>query len=188
MKLPVQITFRHMEPSAALEANVREKAEKLDAFYDQIMACRVVVEAPHGHHHQGKLYHLRIDVTVPDGELVVSRESGLDHSHEDVYVAVRDAFDAMRRRLEDYARRRRQDVKSHLPPSHGHIIEIVPAEDFGRIETPDGREVYFHRNSVVGADFDRLELGTAVRFSEEAGEQGPQASTVHVVGKHHVAG
>jgi ribosomal subunit interface protein len=113
MKLPVQITFRDMSPSEALEANVREKAQKLDRFYDRIMGCRVVVEAHHKHHHKGNLYHVRIDLTVPGQELVVSREPVEDHSHEDVYVAVRDAFDAARRQLEDYARRRRHQVKRH---------------------------------------------------------------------------
>ncbi len=113
MKLPVQITFRNMSPSEALEANVREKAQKLERYYDGIMSCRVIVEAHHKHHHKGNLYHVRIDLTVPGQELVVSREPVEDHSHEDVYVAVRDAFDAARRQLEDYARRRRHQVKRH---------------------------------------------------------------------------
>jgi ribosomal subunit interface protein len=113
MKLPVQITFRDMSSSEALEANVREKAQKLDRFYDGIMGCRVVVEAHHKHHHKGNLYHVRIDLTVPGQELIVSREPVEDHSHEDVYVAIRDAFDAARRQLEDYARRHRHQVKKH---------------------------------------------------------------------------
>jgi ribosomal subunit interface protein len=113
MKLPVQITFRDMSPSEALEANVREKAQNLNRFYDGIMGCRVVVEARHKHHHKGNLYHLRIELTVPGQEVVVSREPVEDHSHEDVYVAIRDAFDAARRQLEDYARRHRHQVKKH---------------------------------------------------------------------------
>ncbi len=106
MKLPLQVVFRNMEASAAVEAKIRERAEQLERLYDQIMSCRVVVEAHHKHHHQGNLYHARVDLKVPEAEIVASREPDEHHAHEDVFVAVRDAFDAVRRRLEDYARRR----------------------------------------------------------------------------------
>ncbi len=188
MKLPLQITFRNMDPSEAVEANIREKAEKLDKFYSQIMGCRVVVEEHHQHHHKGNLFHIRIDLTVPDKELVVSREHDQDHAHEDIYVAIRDAFNAARRQLEDYSRRRGQHVKSHETPPHGRISQLSPEEDYGKIDTPDGREIYFHRHSVLNQDFDKLEIGAEVRFDEEQGDFGPQASTVKVVGKHHVVG
>ncbi|QKT04879.1 HPF/RaiA family ribosome-associated protein [Ectothiorhodospiraceae bacterium 2226] len=188
MQIPLQVTFRNMDTPPALEADVREKAAKLDEFCPDIMSCRVVVEAQHKHHHAGNLYHVRVDLTVPGRELVVSRERDQHHAHEDPYVAVRDAFDAARRQLQDYEHRRQRHVKRHEPPSHGRILEINPAQDFGRIETSDGRDVYFHRNSVLDADFDRLDVGTEVRFDEEMGEQGPQASTVHVIGKHHIPG
>ena len=187
MQLPLQITFRDMEPSEAVEANIRERSERLERFYDHIMSCRVMVEAPHGHKHQGRLYRVRIDVGVLDGELVVSHEHHhRDSAHEDVYVAIRDAFDAMKRQLEDYARKQRGDVKQHVVPEGGHVISLHPEEDYGKIETPEGRVLYFHRNSVLKDAFDKLEIGSEVRFSEEAGEQGPQASSVTLVGKHHV--
>jgi len=184
MKLPIQVVFRNMEPSAAIEAAVRERADKLDRFYEHIMSCRVVIELHHRHHHQGNIYHVRVDVKVPEAEIVASREPAEHHAHEDVYVAIRDAFNAVRRRLEDYIRRRRGVVKAHETPPHGRVVEIYP--DYGRIETPDGRRVYFHKNSVAGGDFDHLNVGTEVRFVEEPGELGPQASTVHVIGKHHL--
>lgn len=186
MQLPLQITFRNLERSEALEADVREKAEKLDQFFEHIMRCRVVVEAHHKHHHKGNIYHVRIDITVPGNELVVSREPKDNHAHEDVYVAVRDAFDAAKRQLEDYSRKLRGDVKEHEAPPHGTVQELVPMEDYGRIRTPDGRSVYFHRNSVINADFDSLNEGDPVRFDEEPGDAGPQASTVRVIGKHHI--
>ena len=186
MQLPLQITFRNMQPSEAVEAKIRERAEKLDKYYEHIMSCRVIVEPQHKHHHRGNLYQVRIDVMVPDGELVASREPDEHHSYVDVYVAIRDAFDAMRRQLEDYARRRRGDVKTHEVPLHGRIVELLPAENYGKIETPDSRLIYFHANSVMDVDFASLSIGTEVRFVEEQGELGPQASTVHVVGKHHV--
>jgi ribosome-associated translation inhibitor RaiA len=116
MQLPLQITYRNMDPSPALEARIREKADKLEQIYDQIMGCRVVVEAPPKHKNKGGLFHCHIDITVPGGEIAVSREPDQRHAHEDVYVVLRDAFDAARRQLEDYARRQRGDVKTHTAP------------------------------------------------------------------------
>ncbi|WP_133718741.1 HPF/RaiA family ribosome-associated protein [Methylocaldum gracile] len=188
MQLPLQTSFRNMEPSEAMEKAVHDRAEKLDQFFEHIMSCRVMVEALHRHHRQGNTYHVRIDITVPGDELVVSRDPGKDHAHEDAYVAIRDAFDAARRQLEDYARRVRQDIKAHEVMPHGSIAQINPEGDYGMIETPDGRLIYFHRNSVVQGDFDKLGIGDTVRFVEEMGEQGPQASSVAVEGKHHVVG
>ena len=187
MQNPLQITFRNMEPSEAMEADVRDKAAKLDEFYDQIMSCRVVVEAHHHRHHKGNLYHVRIHITVPgEKEIVVSREPAEKHAHEDAYIAIRDAFDAARRQLQDHAARIRQDVKTHEGVPHGRISKLFPAEDFGRILSADGRDIYFHRNSVVNSDFDKLEVGMEVRFAEEQGDAGPQASSVQLIGKHHL--
>ena len=183
MQKPLQITFRHMDPSEAVESKIRERAEKLKKFYDRIMGCHVVVEAPHKHRHKGGLYWVHLDITVPDGELVVNRNPRQRSSHEDVYVAIRDTFDAARRRLEDYARRQRQQVKIHEATPHGKVSELSPDTDHGRISTPDGRSIYFHRNSVINADFDDVEVGTEVRFAEEPGDEGPQATTVRVIGK-----
>ena len=181
MEMPVQVTFRNMPPSATIESDVREKAAKLEEFFQGIIGCRVVVEEPHRSHHQGKLVHVRIELTVPGKELVVSREPSAHHAHEDAYVAVRDAFRAMRRQLEDHARVIRGDTKRHETPPEAYIARLFPAEGYGFIATADGREVYFHRNALVDQPFDRLTVGDAVRFVEEAGERGPQASTVHVL-------
>jgi ribosomal subunit interface protein len=186
MQIPLEITFRNMDPSAAVEARLREKAEKLDRFHDHIMSCRIVVEAPHAHHHQGKLFQVRLDIKVPGKELAISHQGPKNHAHEDVYVAIRDAFNAAIRRLDEHLRRERGDVKAHEPPPHGRIAELSPELDCGRIETPDGRLIYFHRNSVLETGYDSLEIGSEVRFAEEPGDNGPQASSVHLVGKHHI--
>ncbi|MFQ5509953.1 MAG: HPF/RaiA family ribosome-associated protein [Leptospirillia bacterium] len=178
----LQVTFRDVPRSAAIEDAVREKAAKLDEVFDRISAFRVVVEAPHRHHHKGRLYHVRVDVTVPGAELVVSRTQDDKQAHEDAYVAVRDAFAAMRRKLEAHFAKRRGDVKQHDSggQSMGMVAELEPHRDHGRIETEDGRSVYFHRNSVLNGNFDQLEVGSPVRFVEEAGDEGPQASTVYL--------
>lgn len=180
MQIPLQITFRHMEPSEALEEKIREKSEKLDQFADHIMSCRVTVDQEHKHKQQGKLFSIKVDITVPGKEIVIDRHPDNNHAHEDVYVALRDAFNAAKRQLEDYVRKRRGKVKEHETVPHGRVKELFPYENYGVIETPDGREIYFHRNSVLGENFDKLSEGDSVRFNEEMGEEGPQASTVHI--------
>jgi len=188
MQLPLQITFRNMAPSAAVEAHIRERADALERFFKRIIACRVVVEARARRHRKGKLYHLRIDLTVPGREIVVKRDPIEHHAHEDILVAVRDAFDATRRQLEDHARGLRGDVKAHEAPSHGRIARLFKKRGYGFIQSSDGQEIYMHRNAVVGGEFDALTKGEEVRYvvHESQGEQGPQASTVIPIGKHHL--
>lgn len=188
MQTPLQIAFRNLERSEAIAAKIEERAAKLESYYDPIIGCRVTVEAQHKHHRRGNQFHVRVDVTVPGGELVASREPDEHHSYSDVYVAIRDAFDAMRRQLEDHARKQRRQVKAHETPPHGRIVELHPDEDYGMIEAPGTGLVYFHRNSVVDADFDKLEIDAEVRFDIEMGERGPQATTVYLIGKHHIIG
>ena len=113
MQIPLQISFDGMEPSPAVEARIREKAAKLERFYDRIVGCRVVVEAPHRHQHKGKLYNVRIDISVPGKRLQVGHTGPHNQTHEDIYVAMRDAFNAAGRLLEDHARRMRGEVKTH---------------------------------------------------------------------------
>ena len=113
MELPLQVTFRNMESSEAIAAKIRERAAKLDRYHHHIMSCRVMVEAPHRHHQHGQLFHVRVDITVPGGELMVTRDPPQNGAHKDVYVAIRDAFDAADRQLEDYARRQQGRVKVH---------------------------------------------------------------------------
>ena len=188
MQVPLEIHFQNMDPSPAIEAAIRERVGKLERFADQIVSCRVSVEAPHKHQHQGNLYSVRVDLRLPGGEVVASREPGAHHAHEDAHVAVRDAFKAARRQLQDRVRVQRGKVKPHEVPPHGKIAALYPDQDSGRIATSDGREIYFHRNSVLNANFDHLQTGLEVRFHEEAGDKGPQASSVHVIGKHHIVG
>ncbi len=185
MKLPVQINFRNMEASEAMKSNIEERAAKLDQFFDQIMSCRVMVEAQHRHRQAGNLYHVRIDITVPGRELVVSREPHAHHSHTDAYVAIRDAFSAAVRQLQEYAKQRRREVKVHVATPYGRVSQLFVEEGYGRIETPDQRDIYFNRNSLLNGDFDKLTVGSEVSFAEEQGEHGPQASSVRLVGKHH---
>jgi len=173
MKLQLQITTRDIPHSEALENHIRQKAEKLETFYPQIMGCRIVVEVPHKHKHQGNLFNVRLDITVPGKELVVTREP-----NEDVYVALRDAFDAAKRQLEDYGRRQRGEVKAHAPVLHGKVVRLMPEEGYGFVETSGGQELYFHRENLANNNFEQLKEGSEVQFLEDIGSEGFQAKRV----------
>lgn len=177
MQRPVQIILRGIPPSDALETHIREKVAKLESFYSHIIGCTATVQIVGKHKHQGRFFNVRLDITVPNGELAVNRDM-----HEDVYVALRDAFDAAKRRLEDYGRRQRGETKQHEGPLHGRVARLF-SDGVGFIETPDGREFYFARDNVVHPDFDKLEVGSEVQFLEDAGGEGLQAKRVSV-GKH----
>ena len=179
MQTPVQITFRHMASSPAVEERVRERAEALERFFDRIISCRVVVEC-RPPRQQGNLYQIHIDLSVPGREIVVGRDTKAQHAHQDVYAAIRDAFDAARRQLEDYARDRRGEVKVHSVPDHGRIVRFLPEQDCGFILSADGREIYFHRNSVLSGEFDALKRGDEVYYVEHMGDTGPTASKVRI--------
>jgi cold shock CspA family protein len=175
-----------MDPSDSVQRAVEKKVAKLEAICNCITSCRVIIEAPHRHHRRGKLFHVRIDMNVPGSEIIIDRNRHDRKSHEDVYVGIRDAFDAARVNLESYVRRRKMNVKTHEVFSHGKIIRVMPEEDYGFIETSDGREIYFHVNSFIGKAGERIEPGLEVRFFEEEGNEGPQASSVIPIGKHHL--
>jgi cold shock CspA family protein len=164
-----------------MEAQIRSWVDELEGVFDGIVSCRVSVEAPHRHHHHGQHYRVRIDLGVPGDHIVVARSPDENGAHEDAHVALRDAFRASRRQLEDYVRRLRRDVKTHVAPPQGRVVHLEPDLEFGRLTTLDGRDVYFHRNSVIGG-IERLALGSEVRFHEERGDDGPQASTVEPIG------
>jgi ribosomal subunit interface protein len=178
MQVPLQITTRDVAHSDALEAHIREKAAKLEEFHPHITSCRVRVEQLGQHHQQGRQFRVRIDVRAPGKEIVANR----DH-HEDVYVALRDAFDSVKRQLEETVRLQRGAVKVHETPQHGEVARLLREEGYGFIQTADGRELYFSRENVVHPGFDELEAGTPVQFIEEDAAEGPQAKRVSV-GKH----
>ncbi|MBK5207011.1 MAG: HPF/RaiA family ribosome-associated protein [Polaromonas sp.] len=178
MQLPVHIQFHGMEPSDALETSAREHAHKLEAFAPDIMACRVAIDLEQKHKHQGRPYGVRLDLTLPGHELAVNRVQ-----HEDVYVALRDAFDNMKRQLEDVVRKRRGQEKQHAVPLHGELVRLDGDGGFGFIRTPDGDEYYFSRDNVAGTPFEHLQIGSAVQFIPETGGEGLQAKRVSL-GKH----
>jgi cold shock CspA family protein/ribosome-associated translation inhibitor RaiA len=180
MQSPVQIEFDGLPPSDEVTDKIWSYIDHLEKLFPRITDARVVVCQSHHHHQKGNLFKIRIEMNVPGKRLVVAKEPGNNHAHEDVYVALRDAFQAMQRILQDHVRRMRGDVKIHEAPLlEGHIIRILPYEQYGFIRTADEREFFFDANALISGDFDHLEVGAPVRFHEEMGEKGPQASTVY---------
>lgn len=179
----LQITFRDMGTSEALDAHIRARAAKLEGFFDKIVACRVAIEAPHRGHQIGPQFRCRVDLVVPNAELVAQSVEGSELPRM-AYLAVDEAFDEVTRQLEDYVRRSRWDVKQHDRTPHARVKKLMVEEPkgarYGFLETHDGREIYFHENAVLHGNFHKLEIGTEVRFAEEDGDKGPQASTVAV--------
>jgi ribosomal subunit interface protein len=188
MTTPVRITFRDLPSSPALLAHVERRASKLDTFYDRIVDCHVVLEEPHRRHRKGHKFHVRIEMNVPMKELVVSRTPA-DETSEDLHATIDVAFDDAERVLEDHARIKQPGPVAHERPPHGVVARIFHDRGYGFIEAEgDGHEVYFHKNSVVQTSFEKLAIGTKVRFAEEDGDKGPQASTVHVLHRHLASG
>lgn len=182
MEIPLQITFKNTDSSGVIENEIRQRARKLERFFDHIMSCRVVVEVPHKHKVKGNQYNIKIDITVPGSEIVVTKSSpDPDKTHKDPNIAIKDAFSSAARQLEDYARKLRGDVKTQVKQPEGVISEINRDEGFGRISTSEGKLIYFHKNSVLDEDFKNLSTGMRVRYAEEEGEKGTQASTVKLL-------
>lgn len=179
MQRPLKISSRDFELTEAVESQIRERAEWLETFYGRLSGCEVTVEAPAiRHHRHGGPYIVRVHVTAPGKDLMVDHQE-----EEELSQAIREAFDAARRQLEDHLREQRRWVKSHEETPTGRVVQLEKALGYGFIATSDGREIYFHSNSVLNGDFDQLEIGTEVRYAEEEGEKGPQASTVAITGK-----
>jgi cold shock CspA family protein/ribosome-associated translation inhibitor RaiA len=179
----MQIISQGINLSPAEELMIREHAERLETFFDRLVGCRVTVAVPNRRPQGEPLqYDVRIDLTVPGDELAIKRQP-----HDDLTTAIQDAFRAAGRRLQDYAARAPLPRGDREAPPRGRVARLFPWEGYGFLETDDGREIYFNRNSVLHDGFDRLEVGSQVRFAEEDGEKGPQASTVEIT-RHTGAG
>jgi ribosomal subunit interface protein len=189
MQTPLEISFANIDPSQAVDARVRQRAQKLERHFARITSCHVWIEANHLSQAPGRRrgkavsYEVRIEVRVPGTELVVSRKPGDVGAHTDIMVAVRDAFEAMERQLKAYADRLQGAVKSHLAPLQGKVARLFPDQGYGFVATIDGREIYFHRNSVIDVGFDNLEVGTPVELATVEGEseKGEQATSVRPI-------
>jgi cold shock CspA family protein/ribosome-associated translation inhibitor RaiA len=183
MQIPLEISFREVPKTEAIENLIREKAKKLEQVCDHITGCRVAVEKPHNYVRTGNQYRVRLDISVPPGhKIAISKEPGKNDMHDSLPRVIRDAFNAARKQLQKISAIQRREIKTHPEQEVRAIISrIYPEEGYGFLRTVNGREIYFHKNSVINEQFDNLKEGTGVRFFETEGEKGPKASTVQVL-------
>ncbi len=182
MRIPVQISFRDMTPSDAVRAACEEAAAKLERIEPDITRCRITVAYPHKHQHKGRLFSVHVDLTLPGRrEAVVSHDPHDKHAHEDVYVAIRDAFRAAEQQLRSLSSSQKGRPRQAAAEPQGRITRLFPTEGYGFITSADGPDVYFHRNALQEGNFDDLTEGLQVAFGEASGQDGPQATFVRII-------
>ncbi len=184
MQVPLKISFRNAERSEPVEVAVRERVDKLSQFFHHIISCRVTLEVPNRTPHYDVLNHrVSIELSVPGDELVVSREPNENENFNDIYVTIRDAFDAAEQQLRSYSGRLQETQVTHEDSPYAIVDKMFLDKGYGFLMTTDGREIYFHENSVSPPGFDKLNKGDTVRFVEALGDEGPQASLVKGLGR-----
>jgi cold shock CspA family protein/ribosome-associated translation inhibitor RaiA len=181
MQIPLQVVARGLELDESQREAIQSRTAKLEMFFGRILGCRVTVRAPNRFAQAGPIeYRVRIDLTLPGQELVIKRQP---NAH--LLDAIQDAFDVAGRRIQDYVRRLppANPPEAQARPDRARVSRLLPWEGYGFLETGDGRELYFHRHSVLNDAFDRLEVGMEVHFAEEEGDKGPQASSLSIAGR-----
>jgi ribosome-associated translation inhibitor RaiA/cold shock CspA family protein len=177
MQIPLQISYENVPESAALSAYIRQKADKLEQVYERLTGCRVRVALPHKHSTRGECFEVHVEMSVPGAEPRVGGKND-----PDVYVALRDAFDAALRQLESLDELRGGRTKNHAELRHGAVVRLL--DGYGFIEDDQGYQYYFSSENMVGSRFDKLAEGAEVRFLPETASQGLQAKRVNVVKPH----
>lgn len=188
MKVPLELSIRDVEgaDSDHIRKVVEAQVRKLEEIAPELIACRVAVEEPQRHQRTGSRYRVRVLATVPPHkEIVGVKEPGDADLHTPLDRVIRGAFDAVMRQMRDERSRRRGDVKVHdAAETHGIVVRVFPEAGYGFVkDLDDGHEVYFHNHAVLHDDFERLAVGTEVRYVETLGEEGPQASSIAVTAK-----
>jgi cold shock CspA family protein len=183
VSVPIEIAYENMEPSPIAERHVLRGITRMERVGPDLMRIRVTLARRNPRHLTGNLFDIHLEFDVPGPDVVVSRTSSLHHENEDLVTAIGEAFDQARRELLTRHAVERGDVKSHEQSATGVVTEVFP--DYGFIRADDGRVIYFHRNSVLHGGWDDLDVGTDVRFVDEPGDEGPQATSVTVTGRHH---
>jgi len=181
MDVPPEIAFRGVEPTDTLKERILDGIDDLEEVHDRLVSCRVMVEDTTPGRSSGKIYRVRLDIGVPNRTVVVDFKPDGGNEIRDVYQAVKQAFDIGRRRLDQIRERDRDRSHGRDLPPHGRVIKLLTTDtgtQYGFLLSGDGREIYFHENAVADADYEDLEVGTEVRFTERRGDEGPQASAV----------
>jgi cold shock CspA family protein len=182
MDQPLEIVFRNMRPSKEIEAEIRMRVAKLEKIFQKVVSCRVAIELPNKREKTDDIPNVSVELHVPGKTLVVRREHHAKERHQkpNVTTALHDAFEAAALKLKDYKERLQRDVKDHPSPLRARISNLRRDRDFGFLTTSEGKELYFHKNSVMNGAFEMLKDGDVVQYVEGAGDTGPTASKVWV--------
>lgn len=186
MQVPLEISFKDIDKTPDLEELINQKVDKLEKICDHIISCRVMVERPQKYPDRGNPHRVRVDITVPPSHEIVAKQTASEgEMHDPLPVIISKTFQAAERQLKELTERQRGEVKTHPnQQAMGIVQRLFPEENYGFIKTVDtGEDIYFHRNSVLNDDYDRLVVGAGVRFMAQEGEKGLQASTVEIVFK-----
>ncbi len=185
MQIAPEIVYHDVERSEWVESYVLERMRRLDKFAQGITRCHVTLTREQASRQKGNRYSVMVEVRVPpQHDLAIKKEKEIREMRTQLPAVINLAFAAIERQLKKTAALRRYELKDHNDEQSRGIVEQLLADGYGFIRTVDGnRQFYFHRNSVLHDGFERLAIGTEVRFSAEEGEQGPQASSVQIVGK-----
>lgn len=185
MQTPVEIDFQGMDARSDVRSSIEKHVAQLEQRFGRIIDGRVVLKAPGGHHRTGGLYEMHIHLSLPDGcEVNVGHTPQNDERYADLDFALNDFFKRARRQLQDQVRKLQGQIKQHEGLPVGTVKELDPLGEFGFLATPDGEELYFHRNSVLDDAYAELKPDDHVTYAEEMGDKGPQASTVKLLSKH----
>jgi cold shock CspA family protein/ribosome-associated translation inhibitor RaiA len=185
VNIPPEISYRNVEKNDQIESLLQKEIDSLERVCDHISSCRIAVEKLQEHQQSGSPFRVRVDVRVPPGhELVSRREPGDGEMHEKLQTVIRDVFKGMKRQLKDLVDKQQGHVKTHPAQQAAALVDrIFKEEGYGFIKNLSGQDVYFHQNSVLHNDFDRMEEGTGVTYFEEMGDEGLQASSIKIVDK-----
>lgn len=208
MQVPPVIDVKGLPMTPEIDLLLQRRIASLEKVCGYIISLRVAIEKEQGRHQIGNPYRIRLDIRIPPNhELVVRRQPVIhndvrtsveregseqinpqtlssDHKEEPLPVAIRRTFDSARRQLQRLVERQRHEIKVH---PHGQVMALVQRlfrkKGFGFLRSLDGQEIYFHKNSCLHNEWERLEVGTGVRYTVQEGEKGPQASSIEIVDK-----
>lgn len=181
MQIAPEIIFHDVDRSAWVENYIVERLGRLERFAEGITRCRVTLAQEVASHNKGNRYSVMVEVRLPPNhDLAAKKQKVIREMHTQLPALINEAFGAIESQVKKTAQLRRAQVKTHDSEPRGLVASLSP-EGYGFIKSFDNQEVYFHRNSVLHGDFERLAVGTEVRFSPEEGEKGLQASSVQVI-------
>src|SRR5438477_3081991 len=185
MQVAPEVTFKGVDRSAWVENYVAERLQHLEKFAQDITSCHVTLSREQSSHRKGNRYSVMVQVHVPrQHDLAVRKQKQIRDMQTQLPAIINEAFGAIETQLKRTVARRRREEKAHDGQPHGMVEKIFTEEGYGFIRALEiDRQIYFHRNSVLHDDFERLTVGTEVRFAVEEGDDGPQARSVQVVSK-----